>query len=131
MLGLPIEHEKITSMGWSRMMADGLWGDDICKVARRYFEGLFKSNCNENAEHVLRVIPRCITDKMNSYLMRSVEDKEMMATLDQMDPKKALGSDGLLGLFFKENWNTIGKDVLNFCKDMLTGIKTSVKSTTQ
>lgn len=38
-----------------------------------------------------------------------------------MDPRKALGLDGMSGHFFKKNWDIIGLDVLNFCNDMFCG----------
>lgn len=43
-----------------------------------------------------------------------------------MDLGKALGPDGLSGLFFKENWNIVGCDVVKYCKQMLAG-KRSIK----
>lgn len=62
---------------------------------------LFKSTCNNNTEHVFRLILRCITEEMNTELIRPVDDKEVLATFNQMDTKEAPGSDGLLGLFFR------------------------------
>lgn len=46
---------------------------------------LFKLACNNNAEQVLRLIPRCITNEMNTDLMRPVDDKEVLAAFDQKD----------------------------------------------
>lgn len=38
-----------------------------------------------------------------------------------MDPRKARGIDGLFGPFFRENWDTVGRDVLRFCHDFFNG----------
>ncbi|KAA3462930.1 reverse transcriptase [Gossypium australe] len=40
-----------------------------------------------------------------------------------MDPRKALGVDGLSGKFFKYNWETVGRDTIQFCLDTLNGNK--------
>lgn len=48
-----------------------------------------------------------------------MDDNEILEAFNQIDPRNALGSDVLSGLFFKENWNIVGKDVLTYCKDML------------
>ncbi|KAA3473667.1 reverse transcriptase [Gossypium australe] len=50
-------------------------------------------------------------------------DDEILEAFNQMDPCKALGIDCLLGIFFKENCKVVGKDVLNFCHDILDGNK--------
>lgn len=50
-------------------------------------------------------------------------DKEVLDALDHMDPRKASGIDELSRMFYKENWNVVGKDVLQFCNDMLNGNK--------
>lgn len=46
-------------------------------------------------------------------------NKEVLEAFDQMDPRKAPSNDGLCGLFFRENWNVVGSDVLCYCNEML------------
>lgn len=38
-----------------------------------------------------------------------------------MDLRKAPSNDGLFGLFFRENWEVVGPDVLWYCNEMLNG----------
>lgn len=86
--------------------ADGCWltsEELISKVARKYFVDLFATNCDNNVKQVLAHIPICVTDDMNRTLMEPVSNREIRDALNQMDPRKALGSDGLSSLFFKEH----------------------------
>lgn len=38
-----------------------------------------------------------------------------------MDPRKAPGIDELSNVFYKNNWEVLGRDVLWLCNDMLNG----------
>lgn len=38
-----------------------------------------------------------------------------------MDPRKAPDIDGLSNLFYKENWEVVGKDVIRICSEILNG----------
>lgn len=58
---------------------------------------------------------------MNITLEKDITDSEIMEVFRQMDPRKALGIDGISGLFYKKNWNIVSNDVLNLCKDILNG----------
>lgn len=60
---------------------------------------------------------------MNANLAKRFTDEKIMVSFNQMDPCKALGIDGLSSIFFKENWEVVEKDVLNFCYDILNGNK--------
>ncbi|KAH1122345.1 hypothetical protein J1N35_005505 [Gossypium stocksii] len=52
-------------------------------------------------------------------LERKIIDDEILEAFNQMDPHKAPGLDGLFGIFFKENWDVVGKDFLLPCHDIL------------
>ncbi|KAH1114178.1 hypothetical protein J1N35_007556 [Gossypium stocksii] len=54
---------------------------------------------------------------------RDFTDEEILNAFKQMDPRKALGIDGLSGSFFKEHWLTVGKDILSSCHEILKGNK--------
>ncbi|PPR87341.1 hypothetical protein GOBAR_AA33348 [Gossypium barbadense] len=100
---------------------DGTWVEgmtNVCKVAWNYFHDLFRSEV-VNDIRVMSPIKRCISSDMNEALMGQFTDKEIMDAFDHMDPRKATGIDGLSDLFFKENWDVVGADVLHFCHDVL------------
>lgn len=61
---------------------------------------------------------------MNEGLTKKVTQKEVLKAFDQMDPRKALDIDRLSGLFYKENWQIVGRDVLRLLDDNLNGNKT-------
>lgn len=85
---------------------EGNWITDVrgmCEVVREYFDSLFKIECNGSFEPVLDQILQCITSDMNLAFGCQVMDKEILDSFNQIDSRKALGIDGLLGLFYKEN----------------------------
>ncbi|KAA3489415.1 reverse transcriptase [Gossypium australe] len=102
--------------------SNGEWHEDkseICNVAWNYFNNLFKSTIDPNEDVDLQFIPICITDSMNRDLDKEFTDAKILTAFNQMDPRKAPGIDGLPGSFFKDHWQTVGKDVLRFCHDIL------------
>ncbi|KAG8482208.1 hypothetical protein CXB51_026860 [Gossypium anomalum] len=104
----------------------GIWRDttkDISQAAREYFLHLFKSNLHNNEVLNLDYIDNCISGEMNKKLMKEFTDSEIMEAFNQMDPRKAPGIDGLSGNFFKENWDVVGKDIINLCHEILRGDK--------
>lgn len=72
-------------------------------MARTYFQDLFNFDYNSNIDNILHLIPKCITRDMNFELLKPVKDKEILRAFDQMDSRKAPGSDGLSIKFFREN----------------------------
>ncbi|PPD91794.1 hypothetical protein GOBAR_DD11260 [Gossypium barbadense] len=93
---------------------DGNWVEgtnNVSKVAWNYFHNLFRSEV-VNDERVMSHVRKCISPEMNEVLMGYFTDKEIMDAFAQMDPYKARGIDGLFSLFFRENWDVVGKDVL-------------------
>ncbi|KAA3461290.1 reverse transcriptase [Gossypium australe] len=56
-------------------------------------------------------------------LVKRFMDEEILVAFNQMDPRKAPGIDGLSGIFFKENWEIVGNDILIFCHYILNGTK--------
>lgn len=47
-------------------------------MAKTYFQDLFKSDCDNNTDDILRLIPRCNTRDVNSEL----EDKKILRAFD-------------------------------------------------
>ncbi|KAA3468130.1 reverse transcriptase [Gossypium australe] len=56
---------------------------------------------------------------MNEKLSKEFTDAEILTAFNQMDPRKAPGIDGLPGSFFKDHWQIMRRDVLEFCHDVL------------
>lgn len=60
-------------------------------------------NGNNQFDDILDKISRCVTSEMGNDIDRLVTDREILDAFNQMDPRKALGIDGLSGTIFKEN----------------------------
>ncbi|PPS08786.1 hypothetical protein GOBAR_AA11863 [Gossypium barbadense] len=83
---------------------EGKWIVDskvVGVVARDY--SFLKSEASGNYKRILDQIPMCITPDVNLALENRVTGKELIEAFNQMDPRKALGIDVLLRLFYKEN----------------------------
>lgn len=59
----------------------------------------------------LSCIDRKVTSQMNEGLISPVNDQEIKKAMESMGAMRAPGPDGLNGLFFQKNWDTIGGDV--------------------
>lgn len=58
-------------------------------------------------------VPKLVTDDNNRRLMATVSDEEIKAAVFSMGSLKALGPDGLNGLFYQKNWNLVNDQVYN------------------
>lgn len=90
-------------------------------VDKEYFLSLFKTKANMDSDGMLSHIQGCITTDMNMDLEREVTDLEIVEAFCQMDPNKAPCLDGMSFLFFKENWDIVGLDMINFYNDIFSG----------
>ncbi|KAK8293210.1 hypothetical protein V6Z11_D06G174600 [Gossypium hirsutum] len=95
---------------------------DKCRVARDYFIDLFQTSTNIVNNMDMSCIPKCVNEEMNKNLTKSFTDEEILRAFNQINPRKAPGSDGLPGIFFKENWEVVGKDILSCCHDFLNAV---------
>lgn len=93
----------------------------IFHVAQNYFKNLFTSEGNNYFDNIVGVIPQCITPDMNEFLVKKVTEKEVLDAIGQTDPRKAPKIDGLFGMFYKENWEVVGRDILRMYDEMLNG----------
>lgn len=58
---------------------------------------------------------------MNEELGKLIMDREIVEAFRQMDPRKAPSLDGMSGSFYKNHWNIVGQDTINFCKGVFNG----------
>lgn len=63
------------------------------------------------------VIPQCITQEMNQALTNTVSEAESKNVVFELGSHKAHGPDGLNGLFFQRNWETIKFDVISLVRN--------------
>ncbi|PPS19570.1 hypothetical protein GOBAR_AA00996 [Gossypium barbadense] len=95
----------------------------IFQIAGDYFQNLFTSSIDYNDEVEMNYISMCVDQGINNMLVKDFTDEEILAAFNRMDPRKAPGIDGLSGVFFRENWKVVVKDILNFCHDFFKRLK--------
>ncbi|KAL5583173.1 hypothetical protein UlMin_015615 [Ulmus minor] len=77
------------------------------------------------------LITASISNEENSSLIRIPDGDEIRTTIFRMGSFKAAGPDGLLALFFKSYWDSVGEDVTSDVRDFfVTGnLHPSINST--
>ena len=85
--------------------------EEISDILIDYYHQLFTTASPTHMEEVLRVVPSIITEEQNAMLAAEFVRAEIDEALQQMEPLKAPGLDGLPPLFYQKFWNTIGDDV--------------------
>ncbi|KAL4281614.1 hypothetical protein GQ457_03G026570 [Hibiscus cannabinus] len=93
----------------------------ILKVATDYFHDLFSSSEVSDPSEILAGVDACISADMNRDLLREFSSEEVHQAVRSMGPMKASGEDGLGAVFYQRFWHIIGKDVSDFCIDLLQG----------
>lgn len=91
------------------------------EVILDYFKDLFSFACTNQFDVILDKIPKSFNKDIRLSLDKPVSNKEILDAFSQMDPRKAPGMDGLLGTFYKENGDVVGRDVLRLCHEILNG----------
>ena len=76
-----------------------------------YYVDLFTSSNPHNLESILDGIQEVVTWEMNSNLTAPYTAEEMEIAIKDMAPLKALGSDGMLPLFYQTYWSDVGMDI--------------------
>jgi hypothetical protein len=84
--------------------------DELCDVAQRYFEDLFRTNIGVH-EPVLNLIQRNVSESDNVMLTQPVTKEEIRQALWHMHPNKAPGPDGFNPAFFQHYWDICGDDI--------------------
>ncbi|KAA3455720.1 reverse transcriptase [Gossypium australe] len=96
---------------------------EINEAATEFFEDLFTSRGCGNPHKVLEGIRPNISHEINDRLLSPFREEEIWLALNGMGPTKAPGSDGYPALFFQKFWHIVGKEVTEFCLDVLNGVR--------
>ncbi|KAK2360556.1 hypothetical protein QL285_085815 [Trifolium repens] len=91
---------------------------NICEVASRYFQELFKSKGGIQDTVLSLITPRVSADD-NALLEAPITKEEICIALFQMHPDKSPGPDGFNPAFFQNFWNICGDDIFDAVKDWL------------
>ena len=67
-----------------------------------------------------QLVQREITDEENDRMTTVPTGEEIYQTLKSMNPQKAPGPDGLLGVFYKDCWDLVGDDVVASVQSFFT-----------
>ncbi|XP_057986601.1 uncharacterized protein LOC131171150 [Hevea brasiliensis] len=94
--------------------ANGEWIDaehHIKEEIVSYFQNLYSKSPTQGEEDVISFLPKCVTPEMNNSLLALVINEEIKTVAFALGGSKALGPDGFSGLFYQQNWDTVGEDV--------------------
>ena len=76
--------------------------EDINKEVVKFFTSIFalKEPSFIEAEHLLDVIPKCVSVDQKAFLLSPISKKEIKSALFSLDGEKAPRLDGILAFFF-------------------------------
>jgi hypothetical protein len=86
-------------------------------MATDFFKSLYYVDREVDADELLSMLHRSISEDMNQSLCREFSDEEVGDALFQIGPIKAPGPDGLPGRFFQRNWAVMKQEVTTAVKD--------------
>jgi hypothetical protein len=91
---------------------------EICEVALKYFDQLFKANSSVH-DPILSLVAPKINDEDNEKLVAPITKEEVREALFQMHPDKAPGPDGFNPAFYQHFWDLCGNDIFEAASEWL------------
>ncbi|GAU30882.1 hypothetical protein TSUD_15680 [Trifolium subterraneum] len=92
--------------------------EQLCEVAKSYFDTLFKPR-DGDYDPVLNLIQPRVTDNDNVFLTAPITKVEIQQALFQMHPDKSLGPDGFNPAFYQRFWDQCGEDIFSAASNWL------------
>lgn len=77
--------------------------EDIQRLIKEYFQEIYKPADSGANRDCINLISRLVTDAMNERLMSPVSEGEIRNVVFELGALKALGPDGLNGLFYQKH----------------------------
>ena len=81
-----------------------------------HFQKLFDSDGVQNLNEVVFSIPKLVDESMNSYMTWEVSYMKIWEAMLNLGALKALGRDGLIGMFYSNHWDMVGPKVCELVK---------------
>lgn len=95
--------------------------EDIFVAILDNFNEVYSAEPCEGISECLQNIQPKVTLEMNSALMVQVSDAEIKMVVDSLGATKALGPDGLNGLFYQNHWEIVKEEVCKAVKGFFQG----------
>ena len=94
--------------------------DDIKNLIQFHFSNLFAGNDSSDYSHLIDLIPKKVTDNMNSLLLKPISIQEVKAAVFSLGGSKAAGPDGIPGSFYQKSWDIIKLDLFRAVQSFFT-----------
>ena len=94
---------------------DGVWQSTpsvMELMASSFFKELFTRDPSPNADEIVGLIEKKVTDEMNETLCKEFSETEIADALFQIRPLKAPGPDGFPARFYQRNWAVLKDSVV-------------------
>lgn len=85
--------------------------EEVFEVVLEHFTEVYNSDNPSLEDHYFHIIPSLVSDRMNEDLMSPVTESEIKHAAFSMGALKAPGPNGLNGLFYQRNWESVGPDI--------------------
>ncbi|GAU16642.1 hypothetical protein TSUD_325920 [Trifolium subterraneum] len=92
--------------------------EELCEVAKSYFDTLFKPR-DGDYDPVLNLIQPRVTDNDNVFLTAPIIKVEIQQALFQMHPDKSPGPDGFNPAFYQRFWEQCSEDIFSAASNWL------------
>ena len=102
----------------------GLWNDngELCEskesittTAISYFENIYSTSFPTGIDEITNVIPRRVTEEMNTELTKVFTRNEVTKALQQLHPTKAPRLDVMSAIFYHKYWDIVGSNITIWC----------------